>query len=65
MADSGLKGVLRLVVAADGRTAENWNAYKLQLENALSSQQSQKLFLDDVLLNKGKGKEAPEQGSEG
>ena len=47
------KTVAKLVVSGDGRTADNWSSYKLQLENALSDKQTAGFFLDDVLLNKG------------
>ena len=47
------KNVAKLAIGPDGRSATNWNSYKLQLENALSDKQTAGLYLDDVLLNKG------------
>ena len=38
MGDS-LKLVTKLVVAADGRTAENWTSYKVQLEYSLAGKE--------------------------
>ena len=50
-----LKSVVKLEVSGDGRSAENYNSYKVQLENALSAKDMQGIFLDDVLLNTGAG----------
>jgi len=59
-----LKLVTKLVVAADGRTADNWTSYKVQLENALSGKEVGGLYLDDVLLGKGPGIEPADPGSD-
>ena len=52
-----LKSIVKLEVGGDGRTAENYNSYKVQLENALSAKEMQGAYLDDVLLNTGAGVE--------
>lgn len=54
-----LKTVTKLSVAGDGRTADNWNSYSVQLENALSAKEVGGIFLDDVLRARGPGAEVP------
>ena len=56
MADT-VKGVVKLEVTGDGRTAGNWAAYKMQVQNILAHKERNGLYLDDVLLNRGVGKE--------
>ena len=55
MGDS-MKLVTKLAVAADGRTAENWTSYKVQLECSLAGKEVGGLYLDDVLLSADAGK---------
>ena len=52
-----LKSIVKLEVGGDGRTAENYNSYKVQLKNALSAKEMQGVYLDDILLNTGAGAE--------
>jgi len=53
------KGIVKLEVTGDGRTAGNWAAYKMQVENILADKERNGLYLDDVLLNRGAGTEVP------
>lgn len=57
-----LKTVTKLSVAGDGRNAENWNSYSVQLENALSAKEVGGIFLDDVLRGRGPGAEVQDPG---
>ena len=57
-----LKTVTKLGVSGDGRSAENWNSYRVQLENALSGKDIGGIYLDDVLLGGGPGVEVPDPG---
>ena len=59
-----LKTVTKLAVSGDGRTAENWNSYRVQLENALSGKDVGGIYLDDVLLGRGPGAEVPDPGAD-
>jgi len=53
------KSVAKLVVLPDGRTAKNWAAYKMQLEETLAARESDGIRLDHVLLAKRKGLGSP------
>lgn len=57
-----LKSVKPLVVARDGRLAEKWNSYKVQLEYALSGKEIGGIFLDDVLLGQDEGAKVADLG---
>jgi hypothetical protein len=59
-----VKGITKLDVSGDGRTADNFNPYKIQLENALSAKEMQGLYLDDVLLNQEDGAEVADPGAD-
>ena len=59
-----LKSIVKLEVSGDGRAAENYNSYKVQLENALSAKEMQGVYLDDVLLNIGEGVECSAPGAD-
>ena len=48
-----LKVIAKLEVGVDGRTAENYNSYSVQVENALSGIEKLGVYLDDVLRNRG------------
>lgn len=58
-----LKSIVKLEVGGDGRTAENYNSYKVQLENALSAKEMQGVYLDDILLNTGAGAQVANPGT--
>ena len=58
-----LKAVTKLAVAGDGRTADNWNSYQLQVEFSLSGKEVGGLYLDDVLLGRDEGKEPTDPGT--
>jgi hypothetical protein len=59
-----LKSISKLEIGGDGRAAENYNSYKVQLENALSAKELQGYFLDDILLNTEAGTEVSNPGSD-
>lgn len=54
---------VKLVVAADGRTAENWEVYSSQLEGFLSGKTVADIPLDCVLFDKDEGKEPADPGA--
>ena len=58
------KSVAKLVVLPDGRTAKNWAAYKMQLEETLAARESDGIRLDHVLLAKRKGLAPPDPGED-
>ena len=59
-----LKSIIKLEVSGDGRTADNYNSYKVQLENALSAKEMQGIYLDNNLLNRADGVEVPNPGTD-
>ena len=59
-----LKSIIKLEVSGDGRTADNFNSYKVQLENALSAKEMQGIYLDNILLNTAEGVEVQNPGSD-
>jgi hypothetical protein len=50
-----LKGVVQLNVSGDGRTADNWNSYRVQLRNTLAGKEIEGIRLHLILSNTGAG----------
>lgn len=56
------KGAQKLPLSADGKSADNWGAYAMQVENLLMGKEIGGLFCDDVLRNEGDGKKSADPG---
>ena len=54
-----LKGVDKLEIHPDGRSAVNWTPYAKQLLNVLAGRQQHDYFLDDVVLGSADGAPPP------
>ena len=56
--------VTQLRLSPDGRTAENWNPYQMQVRNVLADKKREGLYLDQVLLNHRGGVQPSDPGSD-
>ena len=59
-----LKGAYKLRLGADGRSAENWPSYKVQVDNLLSAKHHGDIYLDDVINNVDSGAAIADPGTQ-
>ena len=57
-----LKRGVKLQLSADGRTADNWTAFKFQIDHTLACINLDGIYLDDILANKRGGAKPADPG---